>query len=134
MGGEAPLPPGHPPVAGGASAPAPKPGESVSGTVTLSPAVKDKAAAGTVLYVMAKKDGQTIAVVRVERPTFPHAFRLSAADAMNPGTPFTGPLDVTARLSMTGDAIAARGDVEGTAKGVAVGTTGLGVTLDTVRQ
>ena len=49
--------------------------------------------------------------------SFPHSFQISAADQMMEGTAFTGPFDVTARISRTGDAIPGKGDLEGTVKG-----------------
>jgi len=45
-----------------------------------------------------------------------------------------GPLTLTARLSKSGDAVAAKGDLEGTARGVAVGATDVKVSLDTVKE
>src|SRR5262249_19024350 len=44
------------------------------------------------------------------------------------------PLEITARLSKSGDAVAAKGDVEGVAKGVAVGATDVRIALDTVHE
>lgn len=65
---------------------------------------------------------------------FPVPFRVGPADAMTAGTAFEGPFDVTARLSTTGDAIPASGDLEGTTRGVAAGAKGVTVVLDTVRK
>jgi hypothetical protein len=65
---------------------------------------------------------------------FPFSFRLSAADAMVAGTPFKGPLDITARLSKSGDAVAAKGDLEGVARGIDVGAKDVKVTIDRVRE
>ena len=45
-----------------------------------------------------------------------------------------GPLEITARLSRSGDAVAARGDLEGVARGVAVGAKDARITLDTVHE
>jgi cytochrome c-type biogenesis protein CcmH len=53
---------------------------------------------------------------------------------MTEGTKFAGPLDVTARLSKTGDAMPQAGDLEGTARGVAVGATDVTITVDSTRQ
>jgi hypothetical protein len=50
------------------------------------------------------------------------------------GTTFAGPLEVTARLSKSGDAVAAKGDLEGSVRGVAVGATDVKITLDTVHE
>jgi hypothetical protein len=142
----APLPPGHPPL-GGTTAPAaalpaghPPIGVAtagassagtITGTISLSP--KLKASPTDVLYVMAKKGTATLAVRRVDKPSFPFAFEISGGDAMMAGAPFEGPVDVVARLSRTGDAIPTKGDLEGVAKNVKVPSAGVKVTIDTVR-
>jgi len=143
----APLPPGHPPIEGGTPAPAatlpaghPPIGESapgtssagtIAGTISLSP--KLKANTSDVLYVMAKKGTATLAVRRVDKPTFPFQFEISAGDAMMAGGTFEGPVDVVARLSRTGDAIPAKGDLEGVARNVKVPAKAVKLTIDTVR-
>jgi cytochrome c-type biogenesis protein CcmH len=90
--------------------------------------------ASDVLYVMAKKDGNTLAVQRLEGPQFPLPFQVSEGHAMVAGTPIEGPVDIVARLSRTGDAIPSPGDLEGTTPGVAVPAEGVTVTIDHVRQ
>ena len=113
------LPPGHPPIGPGAVAP--PTGERakplLSGTILLSP----KLAAGPsdVVYVMAKKGATTLVVRRIDKPAFPVAFE--------------GRVDVVARVSRTGDAIPAKGDLEGVTKGVAIPASGIRVTVDAVR-
>lgn len=134
----APLPPGHPPVgtpdphgnvaAGGAT----KSAGSITGTITLAPQLKPSTS--DVLYVMAKKGTTTLAVRRVDKPSFPFAFEVSGGDAMMSGIAFEGPVDVVARVSRTGDAIPAKGDLEGTVKGVKVPAKGVSLTIDSVRQ
>ena len=86
------------------------------------------------MYVMAKKDGATIAVRKVEAPQFPFNFEISGGDSMIAGTPFSGPVDIVARVSKTGDAIPSPGDLEGTTPGVAVPATGVAVTIDRIRN
>jgi hypothetical protein len=122
------LPHGHPPV--GASD-----GEGVSGTVTLAPALQSKAPAGAALYLIARstKDKRIVAVQKEDAATFPRAFELSANDAMTEGTAFEGTLEITARLSRTGDAAPAAGDLEGRVAGVPAGSRAVRVQLDTVR-
>ncbi len=132
------LPPGHPPLSGRLSAP-PLPadeGTSLTGTVTLAASLRSRVAATEVLYLIAR-NARTNAVVAVRREQdvrFPHSFQISAADQMMEGTAFTGPFDVTARISRTGDAIPGKGDLEGTVKGVAAGARGVSITIDSVRQ
>jgi cytochrome c-type biogenesis protein CcmH len=118
------LPPGHPPLS------------SIAGTVALVPSLEARVAPADVLYVIARnaKTKAVVAVRREEGIRFPHAFEVSSADLMMEGTAFTGPFDVTARISKTGDAIPGKGDLEGTARGVAVGARGVSVTIDSVHQ
>jgi len=127
------LPPGHPAVEGGSAAP----GEDkpVEGEVRLHPTLKDRTRPEDVLYIIARGSAsRQIVAVRKEEPVrFPFHFRLSSGDTMMPGTPFTGPFDLTARLSRSGDATPQPGDLEGSVKGVAAGARGVSVIVDTVR-
>jgi len=85
------------------------------------------------MYVMAKKGTATLAVRRVDKPSFPFTFEIAGGDAMMGGAAFEGPVDVVARVSKTGDAIPAKGDLEGVAKGVRVPSEGVSLTIDSVR-
>ncbi len=123
------LPAGHPPI--GEPAPGTSSAGTIAGTISLSP--KLKASPSDVLYVMAKKGTGTLAVRRVEKPSFPFDFEISGGDAMMAGGAFAGPVDVVARLSRTGDAIPAKGDLEGVAKNVKVPSKAVKLTIDTVR-
>ena len=107
---------------------------TVSGTITLANQLESGVLPSDVMYVMARKDGATIAVRRVEAPSFPFSFEISGGDAMVAGTELTGPVDVVARVSKTGDAIAAPGDLEGTTTGVAVPAQGVTLTIDHVHE
>jgi cytochrome c-type biogenesis protein CcmH len=131
------LPPGHPPVDGGGPAPPLAGGEasSVTGTLRLAPKLMGRQVPSDVLYIIARnhETNAVAAVRREEKVRFPYAFTISASDAMVEGTPFTGPFDLTARLSRTGDAVAGTGDIEGVAHGVAAGARGVSIILDTVR-
>ena len=103
--GEA-LPPGHPPIGETSRDPATvtASGASVSGTVTVANDLASRVSPGDVLYIMAKKDGATVAVQRVGSPSFPVSFEVSEGHAMVAGTSLEGPVEVVARLSKTGDA------------------------------
>jgi cytochrome c-type biogenesis protein CcmH len=125
----APRPAGHPPI--GEPAPGARSAGSISGTIVLSP--KLEVGPADVMYVMAKKGAATLAVRRVEKPSFPFAFEISGGDAMTGGAAFEGPVDVVARVSRTGDAIPAKGDLEGTAKNVKVPAKNVQLTIDSVR-
>ena len=129
------LPPGHPAVDAAPPAAGAVDTGSVSGTIAVAPSLKGRAKGG-VLFVIARSAAskQIVAVRREEAAGFPFAFRISGADAMMAGTAFAGPLDITARLSKSGDAVAAKGDVEGVVRGVNVGASDLVLTLDTVHE
>jgi hypothetical protein len=131
----APLPPGHPPVSAASPTSSAADTDSVAGTIAVSPRVKARTEGG-VLFVIARSsaDKGIVAVRREDAVTFPFRFKISGADAMIAGTPFAGPLDITARLSRSGDALPVKGDVEGVARGVAVGAGDVQITLDTVRE
>ena len=140
----APLPPGHPPIEGTPAPPLPAghpplgepaPGATslrIAGTIALSPRLT--VGPSDILYVMAKKGPATLAVRRVEKPSFPFAFEISGSDAMMSGGAFEGPVDIVARVSRTGDAIPAKGDLEGTAREVKVPAKDVKLVIDSVRQ
>jgi hypothetical protein len=125
----APLPEGHPPI--GEPAPGTRSAGSISGTIVLSP--KLKVGPADVMYVMAKKGTATLAVRRVDKPSFPFAFEIGGGDAMMGGAAFEGPVDVVARVSKTGDAIPAKGDLEGVARNLRVPSKGVSLTIDSIR-
>jgi cytochrome c-type biogenesis protein CcmH len=126
MGGAAD-PHGNIAVGGAARSPG-----SVSGTVSVAP--KLSVAPSDVLYLIARKGNSTLAVRRVDKPTFPFAFEISGADVMMSGVAFDGPLDLVARVSRTGDAIPSKGDIEGTIRNVKVPAQGVKLTIDSVRE
>jgi len=124
------LPPGHPPLGDAAS------GAKVAGIVSLAPAILGRVSPNDVLYLIARnrKSNSVVAVRREADVRFPHAFVLSAADAMTPDQPFVGPFDITARLSKTGDALPASGDLEGTTTAVAEGVQNVAVVIEKIRE
>jgi cytochrome c-type biogenesis protein CcmH len=126
--GAATLPPGHPPTAG-------EDASGVSGTIAISPALRARQAPTDTLFIVARSagGGQVVAVRKEEDARLPRPFRLSPADVMVSGTPFVGPFDITARLSKSGDALPATGDLEGAARGVAAGARDVVITVDRVR-
>ena len=134
--GDGSLPAGHPPIGDTSRDPntVTASGASVSGTIAISDELAARVAAGDVLYVMAKKDGATVAVQRLGSPSFPAPFEVSEGHAMVAGTALEGPVDIVARLSKTGDAIPSAGDLEGTTSSVAVPAQGVSVTIDQIRQ
>jgi cytochrome c-type biogenesis protein CcmH len=110
-------------------------GTSVAGTVSIAPDLASRVQATDVLYLIARdRSAKTVAVQREESVRFPHSFELSAAHAMVPDQPFAGPLDITARLSRSGDAFPAPGDLEGPTQGVAAGARSVSVVIAKGRQ
>ena len=118
------------PAAGGASA-------SVSGRVTLAPAIAAKAAPGDTLFILARAvNGPRIplAVLRKQVSDLPFEFTLDDALAMSPELKLSGfpEVIVAARISKSGNAIAQSGDLQGTSAPVKVGAKGLSITIDSV--
>lgn len=75
-----------------------------------------------VLYVIAKQAGPDsgpsdrtppVAVIKIDRPTFPQAFVITQKNVMIPGREFTGAFHIIARYSPTGDALTKSGSIEG---------------------
>lgn len=123
------LPPGHPPIPAGQTG-------SVSGTIAPAAALAARIGPADTLFIIARSSAtrQILAVRKEQKPRFPFRFSVSGSDAMVEGSAFEGPVDVTARVSKSGDALPAGGDLEGTAKGIDVGTTEVRIVLDSVRQ
>jgi CBS domain-containing protein len=136
------LPPGHPPLASGPAAmpeghPAVSKGvdaEPIRGTVTLAPALRERAPKGAALFLIARAaDKRIVAVTKHDAATFPFTFEISGQDAMTHGSGWSGRLEITARLSRSGDAAPASGDLEGRAADVAVGARGVTIEIGNVR-
>lgn len=96
----------------------PKPGGTITGTVTLAPALSRQIRGGGALFIIAKRGtGPPLAVKRIPDPTFPLSFSLGPEDQMLGGTSFEGEVTLVARLKRDGKASPpARGDLEGAAK------------------
>jgi cytochrome c-type biogenesis protein CcmH len=124
------LPVGHPPVGDAAS------GAKLAGIVSIAPGLLSRVSPKDVLYLIARnrKSNAVVAVRREDDVRFPHAFELSAKDAMTPDQPFVGPFAITARLSKSGDALPARGDLEGTSADVPEGGKNVAVLIERVRE
>jgi len=105
---------------------------TISGTVAVARGLP--LGAKDVLYLMAKRGTSTIAVRRIDAPRFPLAFEISGEDVMMAGIAFEGPIDLVARLSKSGDAIASRGDLEGSARSLAIPSSGVSLTIDRIRN
>ena len=120
-----------------ASAPAAVPaggGVSVSGRVSLSAALKAKAGPDDSVFIFAKAASgppMPLAVLRAKVSDLPMNFKLDESMAMMPGLKLGNfpQVVVGARISKTGNAIPASGDLQGLVKGVKPGAAGLNVEI-----
>ena len=120
-----------------ASAARPVAGTSVSGTVTLDPALAAQAAPGDSVFVFARAASGSrmpLAVQRAQVKDLPLAFKLDDSMAMAPGMTLSSApqLTVGARISKSGTAIAQPGDLSGEVTGVAPGANNLAIRIGTV--
>jgi cytochrome c-type biogenesis protein CcmH len=113
------------------------PGTAISGTVRLSPALVAKVAPTDVVYVFARAaEGpkMPLAILRLQVKDLPASFSLDDSMAMTPTMKISSFPDVVAgaRVSKSGSAAPASGDIEGLSKPLKPGTTGVTVVIDTV--
>lgn len=118
-----------------ADAPAAAAGKSVSGTVTIEKALAAKASPTDAVFVFARPaDGSKmpIALTRGQVKDLPLKFTLDDTTAMNPQIKMSTFPEVilVARVSKSGSAMPASGDLEGLSKPVKVGSSGVAVTID----
>ena len=113
-------------------------GSVVSGTITISDALKSKVKPGSVIYVIARpagvKKGPTVAALRVDSTDFPIQYAMSEKNLMVTGAALEGKLDISVRLDQDGDAgTRQKGDLSGSCKKnpVSVGATDADIVLDT---
>jgi len=125
------------PMAGappGASAERGTLGPPIRGTVTIAPALVERAPKGAVLFLIARhgSSGPPTAVKRIPNPTFPLEFELGPEDRMIQAMPWSGPLQLTARLDSDGNATTrSPGDLQGAAPGLAnPGDAQISIVLD----
>ena len=107
----------------------------ITGTVALAPELAGKTPANAVLFIIARRGaGPPLAVKRVPNPSFPVEYSIGPDDRMIQSMPFTGPIELTARIDGDGNATSrSPGDVMGTAQTgpVEPGATGVAILLDT---
>ena len=126
VGGPASEESGAPPAAGDGA---------IAGEIVLADALKGKVTEGDVILAMARKKEVRfpVAVQKLRVSKFPMAFSISGKDAMMPGMPFKGPMDIAIRVDKDGEAMTTKkGDVTGQLVGVMEGTSGLKLVLDTL--
>jgi cytochrome c-type biogenesis protein CcmH len=109
---------------------------SVSGVVTLDPALAAQASPGDALFVFARPAGgrMPLAVLRKTVRDLPLSFTLDDSMAMAPGATLSSAAEVTigARISKAGTAIAQPGDLAGEIGGVKPGATNVAVRIGSV--
>ena len=98
---------------------APAEGTVVRGEVTLAPALRAKASPGATLFIVAKAPalpGPPVAVIRRSVSAWPVAFTLDDSQSMMPDRTLSsaGKVIVEARISLSGQAMPAPGDLVGT--------------------
>lgn len=118
---------------GGGAAPA---GPPISGTIRLAPALAGRVPQGAVLFLIARNPngggGPPVAVERIAAPHFPMSFEIGPENRMIQAIPFTGPLQLVARVDSDGNAMThSPGDLEGSATAtVEPGAKGVEIVID----
>jgi cytochrome c-type biogenesis protein CcmH len=125
------------PAAGEPQAAAPG-GGSITGTVEMAAALKDKAAPGDTVMVIARLPGSRVpvAVVRASASQLPVKFTLDDSVSMNPQSRLSAAkeVEVEARVSKSGMAQAAAGDLISSVQTVKVGARDVTLQVGKVRQ
>jgi len=111
----------------------------VSGVVRISPALADRVAAGSTLFIFARAlEGPPlpIAAVRKAATDWPVPFALDDGASMMQGRSLSAfdAVRLVARVSHSGSPEAQPGDLEGALEPVAVGAAGLEIVLDRIVQ
>ena len=110
---------------------------TISGTIRLAVEPLSPLPAGTALFIIARVGtGPPLAVKRIVDPQFPVPYTLSVDDVMLPGRAFTGMVNVSARVQVSGAVGPLQpGDLVGHYAGnpVAVGATGVDMVLEPPR-
>jgi len=139
--GEIPATGGAPkPTSALAPAAAPS-GQTISGKITIDAKLKDQIDPQAALFIIARPatgaGGAPLAVKKLDKPTFPLNYSLSQENVMMQGTPFTGKINITARLDKDGNAATrGAGDLTGEYKKnpAEVGAKNADVVLDQLMQ
>lgn len=111
--------------------------ERISGTVTLSAALKDKTSPTDTLFVLARAaqgPKMPLAIMRKQVRDLPLAFSLDDGMAMMPQMKLSNfdEVVIVARISKSGNAMPESGDLQGTSKPLKPGREGLKISIDTV--
>jgi len=109
-------------------------GKTVSGVVTLAPALVKEAKPGDTVFVFARAAegaAMPVAILRKQVKDLPLNFTLDDSMAMSPTAVLSdsGFVTVGARVSKSGNAMPEKGDLAGQSGKVAVGTTNLAIEI-----
>ncbi len=122
-----------------AAAPAAIAGKTVSGTVSLAPALARLASPDDTVFVFARAAegrGMPLAILRKKVSDLPIRFTLDDSSSMSPSATLSaaGTVIVGARISKSGNAMPQPGDLSGQSPPVVVGTSALKIEIrDTVK-
>lgn len=110
-------------------------GGSVSGEVSLDPALQGRVSPTDTVFVFARAaqgPRMPLAILRKQVSDLPITFKLSDADAMNPQMKISNFPEVVvgARISKSGNAMPQSGDLKGGTSPVKVGAQGLKIVID----
>jgi len=112
---------------------------TISGTVELDPALAGKVSGSEAIFLFARPvlgGGGPLAGLRTTVDKLPADFTLDDTLAPLPDNPLSSHENVSlsARISLSGGADPMPGDLEGTIRSVTVGSQGVKLVIDTVRQ
>jgi cytochrome c-type biogenesis protein CcmH len=112
-------------------------GATVTGRVSIDPALKSKLAPGDTLFIFARSEGgprMPLAVIRASAGELPRDFKLDDSMSMAPNMTLSSAkiVRVEARVSKSGNAIGQPGDLVGASNPIAPGTQGVAIVIDRV--
>jgi cytochrome c-type biogenesis protein CcmH len=137
MAANAAPPPAMPASAGPGNGASADPAKAVRGSVRIAPALMAKAKPGDTVFVFARAaqgPKMPLALLRRQVKDLPFDFTLDDSMAMMQDLTLSkyAPVIIGARISRSGDAIAAAGDLQGFSKAVPAGAKGVSITIDQV--
>jgi cytochrome c-type biogenesis protein CcmH len=122
---------------GGAQKPVAAGHESISGTVDLAPALKDKAGPNDWLFVLARAESgppMPLAVMRKQVKDLPLKFTLDDSMAMSPQMKLSNfdKVVLVARVAKSGDPMPHSGDLQGTSATIKPGAANVALSINSV--
>ena len=110
---------------------------AITGSVSLDPKLRGRAAASDTLFIYARAvqgPRMPLAIVRTTAGEWPRAFRLDDSMAMTPATKLSGASEVVveARISKTGNATPSPGDLQGASAAVKPGARDVLIVINDV--